>query len=163
MNMLHQIEVWRCFGAEAVDILWLLGVIQSARSPVIGHGTESTSSVMARGASLRIQEGAAEAQEACLAGWCQKSGLQNCCLGRIKLTCHRPRGALSWACLMVSRGTVIWGCGSNPSVVGGPSCIYMHIHAYTCIDLGRECIHAYMCIYCVTDRVSFHGEHHTCI
>ena len=65
LNMLHQIEVWRCFGAEAADILWLLGVIQSARSPVIGHGTESTSSVMAWGASLRIQEGAAEAQEAC--------------------------------------------------------------------------------------------------
>ena len=33
---------------------------------------DSTSSVMARGASLRIQEGAAEAQEACLAGWYQK-------------------------------------------------------------------------------------------
>jgi hypothetical protein len=65
LDMLHQIEVWRCFGAEAADILWLLGVIQSARSPVIGHGTESTSSVMERGASLRIQEGAAEAQEAC--------------------------------------------------------------------------------------------------
>ena len=78
--MLHQIEVWRCFGAEAADILWLLGVIQSAISPVIGHGTESTSSVMARGASLRIQEGAAEAQEACLAGWCRKSGLQKYCL-----------------------------------------------------------------------------------
>ena len=84
-----------------------------------------------------------------------------------------PRGALSWARLMVSRGTVIWGGGSNPSVVGGHSCIYMHIlaiymhiwhiHAYTCIDLGREYIHAYMCIYCVTDRVSLHGEHHTCI
>ena len=65
LDMLHQIEVWRCFGAEAADILWLLGVIQSAISPVIGHGSESTSSVMARGASLRIQEGAAEAQEAC--------------------------------------------------------------------------------------------------
>ena len=63
-KMLHQIEVWRCFGAAAADILWLLGGIQSAKSPVIGHGTESTSSVMAWGASLRIQEGAAEAQEA---------------------------------------------------------------------------------------------------
>ena len=40
-----------------------------------------------------------------------------------------PRGALSWARLMVSRGTVIWGGGSNPSVVGGHSCIYMHILA----------------------------------
>ncbi len=47
--MLHQIEVCRCFGAEAADILWLLGGIQSTRSPVIGHGTESTSSVMAWG------------------------------------------------------------------------------------------------------------------
>ena len=65
LNMLHQIEAWRCFGAEAADILWLLGVIQYARSPVIGHGTESMSSVMALGVSLRIQEGAAEAQEAC--------------------------------------------------------------------------------------------------
>ncbi len=53
------------FGAEAADILWLLGGIQSARSPVIGHGTESTSSAMAWGSSLRIQAGAAEAQEAC--------------------------------------------------------------------------------------------------
>ncbi len=65
LDMLHQIEVWRCFGAEAADILWLLVRIQSARSPVIGHGTESTSSVIAWGASLRIQAGAAEAQEAC--------------------------------------------------------------------------------------------------
>ena len=65
LKMLHQIEFWRCFGAETADILWLLGVIQSARSPVIGHGTESTSSVMAWGASLRIQAGAAVAQEAC--------------------------------------------------------------------------------------------------
>ncbi len=65
LDMLHQIEVWRCFGEEAADILWPLGGIQSARSPVIGHGTESTSSVMERGASLRIQAGAAEAQEAC--------------------------------------------------------------------------------------------------
>ncbi len=65
LNMLHQIKVWRCFGADAADILLLLGVIQSARSPVIGHGPESTSSVMAWGASLRIQAGAAEAQEAC--------------------------------------------------------------------------------------------------
>ena len=63
--MLHQIEVWRCFGAEAADILWLLGGIQSAISPVICHGTESMSSVTVWGASLRIQAGAAEAQEAC--------------------------------------------------------------------------------------------------
>ncbi len=80
LNMLHQIEVWRCFGAEAADILWLLGVTQSARFPVIGHGSESTSSVMGLGASLRIQAGAVEAKEACLAGWCQKLGLQKCCL-----------------------------------------------------------------------------------
>ena len=68
-----------------------------------------------------------------------------------------PRGALSWARLMVSRETVIWGGGFNPSVGGGHSCMYMHIlaiymhlwhiHAYTCIDLGREYIHTYMCIY----------------
>ena len=57
-----------------------------------------------------------------------------------------PRGALSWARLMVSRGTVIWGGGSNPSVVGGHSCIYMHILA---IYMHVWNIHAgiYTCIY----------------
>ena len=83
-----------------------------------------------------------------------------------------PRGVLCWARLMVSTETVIWGGGINPSVLGGHSCIYMHIlaiymhiwhiHAYTCIDLGRVYIHAYMCIYYVTDRVK-HICSNTCI
>ena len=83
-----------------------------------------------------------------------------------------PRGALGWASLMVSRGTVIWGGGSNPSVFGGHSCIYMHIlaiymhichiHAYTCIDLGREYIHAYMCI-CMHTCIYAHLHTYTCI
>ena len=55
-----------------------------------------------------------------------------------------PRGALSWARLMVSRGTVIWGGGSNPSVVGGHSCIYMHILAIYMHDIA--CME-YTCIY----------------
>jgi hypothetical protein len=70
-----------------------------------------------------------------------------------------PRGALSWALLMASRRTVIWGGGINTrvQVVGGHSwmykhtlAIYMHIrhiHAYTYIDLGRVCIYTYTCIY----------------
>jgi hypothetical protein len=84
-----------------------------------------------------------------------------------------PRGALSWARLMASRKTVIWDDGINLRVEGGCNWIYMHIlaiymhichiHAYTSIDLGRVHIHAYMCIYFVTDRASRQGEHHTCI
>ncbi len=66
------------------------------------------------------------------------------------------RGALSWAHLMVSRGTVIWGGGMNPRGVGGHNLytciylqytciygIYMHIHALTWAGL----IYMHTCVY----------------
>ncbi len=68
----------------------------------------------------------------------------------------------------LSRRTVIWGGGIDPRVVRGHSWIYMHIlaiymhichiQAYTYIGLGMVYIHAYTCIFYVTDRVSLQGN-----
>ena len=83
------------------------------------------------------------------------------------------RGGLPWGFRRVQQRPRRRAYGAWNSLVGGHSCIcvhilaiYMHIwhiHAYTCIDLGRAYIHAYMCIYYVTDRVSLQGEHDICI